>query len=112
MAASDPRPVGVPAEFIPFAEQTGFIRQLTRWTLNRAVAQGALWHKAGSAVPLAVNISADDIADARLDSRVAGMLTRHQLPPALLTLELTESGFIEEIPAARCACSMPSRPWG
>ena len=85
-----------PAEFIPFAEQTGFIRQLTRWTLNRAVEQGALWHKAGSAVPLAVNISADDIADARLDSRVAGMLTRHQLPPALLTLELTESGFIED----------------
>jgi EAL domain-containing protein (putative c-di-GMP-specific phosphodiesterase class I) len=85
-----------PAEFIPFAEQTGFIRRLTRWTLNHAIAQGALWHKAGSAVPLAVNISADDIGDARLDSRVAGLLTRHQLPPALLTLELTESGFIED----------------
>jgi len=85
-----------PAEFIPFAEQTGFIRRLTRWTLNQAVAQGGRWHKAGLAVPLAVNISADDIADARLDSRVAGLLTRHQLPPALLTLELTESGFIED----------------
>jgi len=85
-----------PAEFIPFAEQTGFIRRLTRWTLNRAVAQGALWHEAGSALALAVNISADDIGDAQLDSRVAGLLTRHQLPPALLTLELTESGFIED----------------
>jgi diguanylate cyclase (GGDEF)-like protein len=85
-----------PAEFIPFAEQTGFIRRLTRWTLNRAVAQGALWHKAGNALPLAVNISADDVGDVRLDSRVAGLLTRHQLPPALLTLELTESGFIED----------------
>jgi diguanylate cyclase (GGDEF)-like protein len=85
-----------PAEFIPFAEQTGFIRRLTRWTLNHAVAQGALWHGAGRAVPLAVNISADDIADARFDSRVAGLLTRHQLPPTLLTLELTESGFIED----------------
>jgi EAL domain-containing protein (putative c-di-GMP-specific phosphodiesterase class I) len=85
-----------PAEFIPFAEQTGFIRKLTRWTLDRAIAQGAHWRRAGRPLALAVNISADDLADPRLDSRVAGMLTRHQLPPPLLTLEITESGFIED----------------
>ena len=85
-----------PAEFIPFAEQTGFIRRLTRWTLDHAIAQGALWQRAGKPLELAVNISADDIGDARLDSRIASLLTRHQLPPALLTLELTESGFIED----------------
>jgi diguanylate cyclase (GGDEF)-like protein len=85
-----------PADFIPFAEQTGFIRRLTRWTLDHAIAQGALWQQAGNALGLAVNISADDIGDVRLDSRVASLLTRHQLPPALLTLELTESGFIED----------------
>ena len=43
-----------------------------------------------------MNISADDLGDARFDSRVAALLTRHQLPPSLLTLELTESGFIED----------------
>ena len=85
-----------PAAFISFAEQTGFIRRLTRWTLDRAIAQGAEWHRAGRPLPLAVNISAEDVSDLRLDSRIAGMLTRHQLPPALLTLELTESGFIED----------------
>ena len=85
-----------PADFIPFAEQTGFIRRLTRWTLDHAIAQGALWRRAGKALVLAVNISVDDIGDVRLDSRVASLLTRHQLPPALLTLELTESGFIED----------------
>ena len=85
-----------PFEFIPFAEQTGFIRRLTRWTLDRAVAQGGQWHRAGKALGLAVNISADDIGDTRFDSRVAASLSRHQLPPALLTLELTESGFIED----------------
>jgi EAL domain-containing protein (putative c-di-GMP-specific phosphodiesterase class I) len=85
-----------PAEFIPFAEQTGFIRKLTRWTLDRAIAQGARWQRAGQPLTLAVNISADDLSDARLDSRVAGLLTRHQLPPPLLTLEVTESGFIED----------------
>ena len=85
-----------PVDFIPFAEQTGFIRRLTRWTLDHAIAQGALWQRAGKALGLAVNISVDDIGDIRLDSRVASLLTRHQLPPALLTLELTESGFIED----------------
>jgi diguanylate cyclase (GGDEF)-like protein len=84
-----------PAAFVPFAEQTGFIRRMTRWVLDRAIAQGAEWHRAGRALSLAVNISAADI-DVRLDSRVAGLLTRHQLPPCLLTLELTESGFIED----------------
>ena len=85
-----------PADFIPFAEQTGFIRRLTRWTLDHAIAQGARWQQAGRALGIAVNISAEDIADVRLDSRVASLLTRHQLPPALLTLEVTESGFIED----------------
>jgi diguanylate cyclase (GGDEF)-like protein len=85
-----------PAEFIPFAEQTGFIRKLTRWTLNRAIAEGSRWQRAGRPLALAVNISADDLGDARLDSRIAGMLTQHQLPPPLLTLEITESGFIED----------------
>ena len=85
-----------PADFIPFAEQTGFIRRLTRWTLDHAIAQGAAWQQAGKALALAVNISADDIGDPRLDSRVASLLTRHQLPPVLLTLEVTESGFIED----------------
>jgi len=85
-----------PAAFIPFAEQTGFIRQITRWTLDRAMAQGAAWHRSGSPLQLAVNISADDLADPQLDRRVAALLTRHQLPPSLLTLEVTESGFIED----------------
>jgi diguanylate cyclase len=85
-----------PAAFIPFAEQTGFIRHMTRWILDHAIAQGAEWHRAGTPLSLAVNISANDIDDPRLDSRVASLLTRHQLPPALLTLELTESGFIED----------------
>ena len=86
----------MPIDFIPFAEQTGFIRWLTRWTLDHAMAQAAEWHRAGMALNLAVNISSEDIADSRFDSRVASLLSRHQLPPSLLTLELTETGFIED----------------
>jgi diguanylate cyclase (GGDEF)-like protein len=84
-----------PADFIPFAEQTGFIRRLTRWTLEHALEQGATWQHAGKPVGLAVNISVDDVGDERFDTRVAAMLSRSRLPPALLTLEITESGFFE-----------------
>jgi diguanylate cyclase (GGDEF)-like protein len=85
-----------PAAFVPFAEHTGFIRRMTRWTLDKAIAQGAEWHRADRPLALAVNISAEDLGDARFDSRIAGLLNRHQLPPSLLTLELTESSFIED----------------
>jgi len=37
-----------PVDFIPFAEKTGFIRRLTRWTLDHAIAQGAEWQRAGT----------------------------------------------------------------
>jgi diguanylate cyclase (GGDEF)-like protein len=85
-----------PGAFVPFAEQTGFIRRLTRWALDKAAAQGAAWVKAGTPLPVAVNISAEDIADPLLDQRVAAALAKHDLPPALMTLEVTESGFIDD----------------
>lgn len=85
-----------PMTFVPFAEQTGFIRRITRWILEHAIRQAAAWRKAGITLPLAVNISAADVADPRMDSRVAGLLTKYQLPPALLTLELTETSFIDD----------------
>jgi diguanylate cyclase (GGDEF)-like protein len=85
-----------PGTFIPFAEQTGFIRRLTRWTLNAAIARAALWWRSGNPLPLSVNISADDLADPTLDQRIAAALVQHELPPALLTLEVTESGFIDD----------------
>jgi len=84
-----------PAAFIPFAEHTGFICRITQWAVDRAVRQAALWHRAGSSLPIAVNISTDDLADVQLDLRIATALKFHGLPPNLLTLEVTESGFID-----------------
>ena len=85
-----------PGVFLPFAEQTGFIRQITRWTLDRAAAQGAAWQKAGVALPLAINVTVDDLADTGFHLSVARALEHHGLDPALLTLEVTESGFIDD----------------
>jgi diguanylate cyclase (GGDEF)-like protein len=84
-----------PAQFIPFAEQTGFVRHLTQWALVNATRLAAQMQSDGFAVPLSVNISAADLADPRLDSKVAQALADAGIPPDALTLEVTESGFID-----------------
>jgi diguanylate cyclase (GGDEF)-like protein len=84
-----------PLAFVPFAEQAGFIPQITRWVLDRGIACAAEWYRGGRSLPISINVTVDDINDGRFDQRVANALVRHQLPPSLLTLEVTESGFIE-----------------
>jgi diguanylate cyclase (GGDEF)-like protein len=85
-----------PGAFIPFAEQTGFIRQITRWTLEQTLVCSAAWLAAGQPVPLSVNVTVDDINDENFHLRVANALARHRFPASLLTLEVTESGFIDD----------------
>ncbi|WP_051318906.1 putative bifunctional diguanylate cyclase/phosphodiesterase [Chitinimonas koreensis] len=90
-----------PGEFIPFAEQTGYITELTRWVLAQAIRQAGLWAGAGRPVEVSVNLSARDLFDPGLAAEVASRLDRHRLPPELLCLEITESGLMEEPQRAR-----------
>lgn len=85
-----------PVHFIPFAEQTGLIRNLTQWTLEHSVELAARWQREGYRLPVSVNISALDLAREDLPERVSTLLERSGLAPALLTLEITESGFIDD----------------
>ncbi len=85
-----------PFAFIPFAEQTGFIRHITRWAIASGTRTAARWARAGAPVPLSINISADDLADPTLPDIVREALDDSGLAPDLLTLELTESGFIAD----------------
>jgi len=46
-----------PDRFIPLAEETGQIKPLARWVLQRAIAECARWRAAGWDLPVAVNLS-------------------------------------------------------
>jgi diguanylate cyclase (GGDEF)-like protein len=85
-----------PASFIPFAEQTGFIKEVTRWVIGKAVAQAAQWHWRGMEIGVAVNISVRDFDSDDFSTYVAQLLKAYALPPRLLCLELTESGLMED----------------
>ncbi len=60
-----------PAEYIELAEQTGIIRPLTRWVLDRATAEARSWERAGKPLPVAVNVSARSLHDTRLIDEVS-----------------------------------------
>jgi EAL domain-containing protein (putative c-di-GMP-specific phosphodiesterase class I) len=85
-----------PVEFIPFAEHTGYIKVLTRWVLEEAVRQCAEWLREGIRLQISVNISARDLMNRDLPEVIGELLRVHDVPPALLCLEITESGFMED----------------
>ncbi len=85
-----------PDQFIALAEQTGLIRPLTHWVLDAALRQCAAWRRAGREVPIAVNLSMRNLLDTQLPTLVAELLARHQVPPALLKLEITESAVMAD----------------
>ena len=89
-----------PADFIPVAEETGFIRDLGRFVLDRATAAAATWQSPGRPLSVSVNVSARQLHDADIESDVTQALERSGLPPGLLTLEITESVLMRDPPGA------------
>lgn len=85
-----------PARFVPLAEQSELIHAFTAWAIESALAQCAAWRAQGHAVPVAVNISPLNLLDADFAERLKGALARHDVPPALLELELTETALMRE----------------
>jgi len=91
-----------PSEFIPFAEQTGYISAITRWVIRTAVAQAGEWHRAGLGIRMAVNVSARDLrSEDSLVQYVWAALLEAELPPGMLCLEITESGLMDDPKSAQ-----------
>ena len=85
-----------PAEFIPVAEESGFIVSIGAWVLERAVGQAAAWAAAGRAMTVSVNVSALQFQQPGFVDGVAAALREAKLPPQWLELELTESILIQD----------------
>jgi len=79
-----------PDEFIPLAETSGLMHQLTEFVLTTALDQAAAWRRDGMPVSVAVNVSARDLHGSELVETLRRALARTGLPADLLKLELTE----------------------
>ena len=82
-----------PAEFIPAAEESGFIGPLTEWVLANACKQASGW---GEPLQVSVNLSPLNLAQPSLVSTVKRILADTGLPPSRLILELTEGILLEK----------------
>ncbi len=85
-----------PATFIPLAEDCGYIVTLGAWVMEQAIQEAAHWHRAGVPMVVSVNVSALEFRQAGFVERLGDLLARHQLPPRLLELELTESVLLQD----------------
>ncbi|SFM33832.1 EAL domain-containing protein [Marinobacter zhejiangensis] len=85
-----------PAEFIPLAEETGVISQLTRWAVDRGAADLAHLLKNHPQLGVSINISARDLVSGELKGTIEQTLARHQVKADQLTLELTETAAMED----------------
>ena len=83
-----------PQEFVSAAEQGGRIEKLTMFVLDQAVAAAARFNREGEPFDMAVNLSARMLTMKSLPMEVRGVLARHGLDPARLTLELTETAAL------------------
>ena len=94
------QPDVTPSEFVPLAEQTGLIRQLTQLTLRKALDEVRAWHDAGAMLPVSVNLSAVLVTDRTLSSEIDLMLAERGLTGAALVLEITETAVVADVDLA------------
>lgn len=84
----------LPADFVAIAEESELIRRLDTWVLQKAITQAAEWNRQRGPdrpVSISVNSSARQIRAPGFLDTVTGLLQKHDFPPELLTVELTET---------------------
>lgn len=99
----DRGPIG-PDVFIPIAERYGHIHELGLWVIDEACRQMQAWDKAGIVMCVAINLSVHQLRRDGLPEHIQQALERHQVEPARLLCEITESVAMEDIKAMQRAC--------
>lgn len=84
-----------PMQFIPFAEQTGFVRQLTLWMFEEVARFLAAAQLVG-VLRVSVNLSTRDLLDPELSERLGAILQRHSVGASSFCLEITESAIMDD----------------
>ncbi|MFM2261458.1 MAG: hypothetical protein RI959_134 [Pseudomonadota bacterium] len=85
-----------PLQFIPFAEQTGFVRQLTLWMFEEAARQWAALQPTEGHLRVAINLSTRDLLDLDFPGRLASTMQVHGVTASAFCLEITESAIMDD----------------
>ena len=87
-----------PAQFIPVAEESGFIGPISRWVLREGCQQARLWQQAGlPPLRIAINTCAAELRSADFVASVRAILAETGLDPRCLELELNETFLMQDL---------------
>jgi len=90
-----------PDNFITIAEQTGIIKNISRWVIKQAVGQCKIWNNLGNDIYVTVNLSVWDLQDPSLEPYIKGILSEYNLSANKLVLEITESAMMSDAERAK-----------
>ena len=87
-----------PAEFIPFAEETGMIVEIGHWVIRNACAELKRWRDAGlPEIRMSINMSARQLAEKTIVKHVATILRDYGIPGHCLEIEITENTIMNDM---------------
>ena len=98
-----------PMQFIPFAEQTGFIRHLTLWMFEETARQWQSLQPAGGSLRIAINLSTRDLMDLDFPAKIDALLARFSVPRSGFCLEITESAIMDDPQRAQATLEQLSK---
>ncbi|MES0371512.1 MAG: bifunctional diguanylate cyclase/phosphodiesterase [Mariprofundaceae bacterium] len=84
-----------PSVFIPLAEQTGLINDITKWVFKEGIRQCSEWYRQGLHIPVSMNISTRNLFNSDFNTFLIQQCEQESLPLKLITIEVTESAFME-----------------
>ena len=85
-----------PAKFIPFAEQSGCIRELTNWILQEAMGITRAWRDSGRTLQISVNLSMHDLRHGSFADEMRHLIDDTGADPGDIVLEITESVVMDD----------------
>jgi diguanylate cyclase (GGDEF)-like protein len=82
-----------PDDFLPLAEQTGHIRQITRWVFGRVFRDYRMLVDRGHPLRIAINLSLSDIVDDSLIDFLSQSMAQYDVDPSNIVLEIAETAL-------------------
>lgn len=86
-----------PQDFLPMAEANGLLDMLTIVMFGKAFAECSKWLKRGLHLRVSVNVASQSLAKSDFADIVADMAARHDVPPSMIMLEVTESAMLSNL---------------
>jgi len=87
-----------PSDFIPLAEATGLINEMSLWAIEEAARQAKEWElRLGFDASIAVNLPSRLFEQADLVEKIEAILLKHEVSPRAIELEITETGLMKDL---------------